>query len=198
MALRKTLNEADFEDGPVVVATGMTADSYFALPQVSQPQNLIEGRLCTSPSPFWKHQRVVGTLFVAVDAFAEQHGGAAILSPMDCKLPGGDVLQPDVGYIAAGREEIIQDHVMGAPDLVIEVLSQGTRRFDRTKKLEAYGRNGVREAWLVDPEAESVTLFFGDGTRWVEETSVLFGEAVPSRIVDIGDAKLGALRQPGD
>ena len=66
MALRKTLNEADFEDGPVVVATGMTADSYFALPQVSQPQNLIEGRLYMSPSPFWKHQRVVGTLFVPV------------------------------------------------------------------------------------------------------------------------------------
>jgi hypothetical protein len=63
------------------------------------------------------------------------------------------------------------------------------------KALDAYGRNGVHEAWLVDPEADSVTLFFGGGERWVEETSVLFGEAVPSRVVTGGDAGVGALRQ---
>ena len=46
---------------------------------------------------------------------------------------------------------------------VIEVLSRGTRRFDRTKKLEIYARNGVREAWFVDPGFETVIAFTGEG-----------------------------------
>lgn len=195
MALRRSLDEPELDEAPALVATGMTADEYFAGPETLQPHNLIEGLLYVSPFPFWKHQRIVLCLTIATEAFAVEHGGATILSPMDCRLADNTVVQPDIGYIAPGREHIIQDHVMGAPDLVIEVLSRGTRRFDRTKKLDAYGRNGVREAWIVDPETESVTLFFGDGERWLEETSVLFGDAVPSRVIDIGDAGLGALRQ---
>src|SRR6185437_5789975 len=131
----------------------LTAAEYFALPESSQPQNLIEGRLYVSPSPFWKHQATVGELFESLREFAREHGGEVILSPMDCELPDGSVLQPDVGYVSPGRLNIIGDHVQGAPDLVIEVLSRGTRRFDRTKKLRIYGKNGVAEAWLVDPEA---------------------------------------------
>jgi Uma2 family endonuclease len=94
---------------------------------------------------------------------------------MDCVPPDGSVVQPDVGYISVERSHIFQDHVMGAPDVVVEVLSRGTRRFDRIKKLDVYRRNGVREAWLVDPDAQTVTVFFGESQQWVREQSVLFG-----------------------
>lgn len=174
------------EAPPRVVRTGMTADEYFAMPETLTPHNLIEGTLYVSPSPFMKHQQAVGALYIAVAGFAETTGGEAILSPMDCKLADGTVTQPDVSYVGPERLHIIEDHVMGAPDLVIEVLSKGTRRFDRTTKLDAYGRNGVREAWLVDPEAETVTVYTGDGSKWVREESVLFGAEIPSGIVQVG------------
>ena len=65
---------------------------------------------------------------------------------------------------------------------VIEVLSRGTRRFDRTKKLEIYPRNGGREAWFVDPESETVIVFTGEGKRWAREQSVPFGDPIPSSL----------------
>lgn len=105
---------------------------------------------------------------------------------MDCRLADGSVVQPDVGFIAPENLGIIHDHIVGPPDLVIEVLSRGTRRFDRTKKLPVYARNGVREAWLVDPDSETVIVFAGDGEQWVREQSVLFGETIPSFVVPPG------------
>jgi len=178
------------EAAPRIVRLGMTADEYFAGPETLIPHNLIDGMLYVSPSPFMKHQRAVGALYQAVAGFAEETGGEAILSPMDCKLSDGTVTQPDVAYVRPDRLHIIEDHVMGAPDLVIEVLSKGTRRFDRTTKLDAYGRNGVGEAWLVDPEGETVIVYTGDGSEWVREQSVLFGEDIPSGVVQLGAAGL--------
>jgi Uma2 family endonuclease len=191
MAARQSLIDVEPEEQePVIVKTGVTADEYFAMPETMMPFNLIEGVLYSLPSPFMRHQQIVGTLFITFAGYASNHGGEVILSPMDCKFSDGTVMQPDVAYIAPDGTATYEDHVMGAPDLVIEVLSRGTRRFDRDRKLTAYGKYGVREAWLVDPRAETVTVFEGDGSRWVRETSVAFGEAIPSRIVDIGDAGL--------
>src|SRR6185312_6560194 len=74
--------------------------------------------------------------------------------------------------------------------LVVEVLCAGTVAFDTEAKLAVYARNGVREAWLVDPDAETVTIFSGTGSEWTRERSVLFGEAMPSDVVDIGAGNL--------
>ena len=186
MAQPKHAEPMEAERPPTVARVGMTADEYLALPETSQPQNLIDGRLYVSPAPRPRHQLIVGDLYVAIRTFQLGNGGYSILSPTDCVLNDGTVVQPDVAYIRAGREAIVGNRVNGAPDLAIEVLSPGTRRFDRQKKLRAYGLNGVREAWLVDPEAETVTVFTGSGGEWTHEQSVLFGETIPSSVVDIG------------
>ena len=180
----------DVDAVPVVTRVGMTADEYFALPETMQPQNLIEGRLYVSPSPIDRHQDIVGELYIELSGYRREHGGYVILSPFGCWLADGTVIQPDTGYVIAARRQLVDRYMHGAPDLVVEVLSPGTRRFDRQKKLQTYGVNGVREAWLVDPDAETVTVFTGNGSEWTRERSVLFGEAIPSDIVDIGAGNL--------
>ena len=190
MAAQPQLAPVDHEDEPVLVREGVTVEEYLAMPETTQPYNLIEGRLYVSPTPIMKHQNIVGTLYLALREFAQSSGGLAFISPMDCHLPTGSVLQPDVGYIAPERLDIVDRWVMGAPDLVVEVLSPGTRRFDRNRKLRAYETAGVREAWLVDPSSCTVIVFTGDGKRWISEHSVLFGEPIPSAIVDTGTAGL--------
>ena len=80
----------------------------------------------------------------------------------------------------SGPHDLIDGRLYMSP--VIEVLSRGTRRFDRTKKLEIYARNGVREAWFVDPESETVIVFTGEGKRWTREQSVPFGDPIPSSL----------------
>ena len=190
MALRKPVPKRQSDGEPVLIGENVTADEYFAMPETVIPHNLIDGRLYMSPSPFWNHQELVGSLYVAFREYARSTGGVPVLSPMDCRLSDRTVVQPDVAYIVAERAGIIQNHVMGAPDVVVEVLSPGTRRFDRQKKLDAYGRNGVREAWLVDPDAETVTVFSGDGSHWTDERSARFGEPIPSAVMAVGDAGL--------
>lgn len=55
--------------------------------------------------------------------------------------------------------EVIQDRVRGAPDLVIEVISPSSQEMDRTLKFKLYERYGVREYWIVDPDAQTIEIF---------------------------------------
>lgn len=190
MAAQPQPAKVDDEAEPVLVREGVTVEDYLAMPETTQPYNLIDGRLYMSPAPLMRHQSIVGTLYVALRESARASGGLAFISPMDCHLPTGSVLQPDVGYIAAERLNIVDRWVMGAPDLIVEVLSPGTRRFDRNRKLRAYETAGVCEAWLVDPSSSTVIVFAGKDNRWESERSVLFGEPIPSAIVDAGTAGL--------
>ncbi len=50
----------------------------------------------------------------------------------------------------------MQDRILGAPDLLIEVLSPGTMRRDTGVKMSLYAQLGVPEYWLVDPTARLV------------------------------------------
>jgi Uma2 family endonuclease len=73
-------------------------------------------------------------------------------------------------FVAAARTGIIRGQIWGAPDLVIEVVSRSSARYDRGDKLSWYGRYGLRESWIVDPLAQVVDVVTfgrpdGVGTR---------------------------------
>jgi Uma2 family endonuclease len=67
------------------------------------------------------------------------------------------VLQPDVIFVSDARAGIVAPkNLQGAPDLCVEVLSPGTERIDRVRKLELYARFGVPHYWIVDLEARTI------------------------------------------
>jgi Uma2 family endonuclease len=68
------------------------------------------------------------------------------------------VVQPDV-LIVSDLKKLDARGVRGAPDWVAEVLSPSTARHDRTLKLSAYERAGVREVWLIDPVDRTLTIY---------------------------------------
>jgi len=121
---------------------------------------LIDGELYMAPAPSWEHQRTSGKLYSALDRFVYANGlGEVVMAPLDVYLSDEDVFQPDIVFISNERLDIIRsDGLHGAPDLVIEVLSPGTERRDRTLKSERYAMFGVREYWQADPVDKTIAV----------------------------------------
>lgn len=135
-----------------------TVEDYLNLPEGTLAE-LIGGDIFVSPSPKLRHQRIVSNLHFAFRQFVDPRKlGLVVDSPMDVHLPSGDVVQPDLVYVAAARASILQDWIRGTPDLIVEVLSPESVARDRIVKRDLYERNAVAEYWIVDPEEGSVEV----------------------------------------
>lgn len=122
---------------------------------------LLDGDLVMVAAPNLKHQTVQLELATQLGQFIKDHAlGKLFIAPCDVVLSNTDVVQPDLLFVSREREHLLSsgENVQGAPDLVIEILSPATADRDRGYKRELYGRCGVREYWLVDPIAETVTV----------------------------------------
>ena len=137
-----------------------------------------------SPAPAPKHQRIVAHLFRHLDDFASDRGvDEVFLAPLDVVLDQRQTVQPDIVFVAKGNERIVKDAIRGVPDLVMEVVSKGSRQLDRVKKKSLYERFGIKEYWIVDPEAETIEVFgLADGTyRLISKSE--FGRSAESELL---------------
>lgn len=121
---------------------------------------LYDGEVVVVPSPLPRHQIVAQNLSYPFNAYAAEHGGLALISPIDIVFSEYDVVQPDVVFFEASRRHLIRldAPIRHAPDLAIEVLSPTTAAIDRGKKMRMLARYGVREYWIVDPVAETIEI----------------------------------------
>jgi Uma2 family endonuclease len=153
------------DDGIVVGEAQMlekkTVESYLSEPESMRPSELVYGFVREPPAPNVRHQTVVTHL----TALLHQHVrtwklGVLCVSPVDVVLDRERALivQPDIVFVSTARAAIVRDRIWGAPDLVVEVLSPGTARRDRTVKLGWYREYGVRECWLVDAGARQIDV----------------------------------------
>src|SRR5206468_1151810 len=92
-------------------------------------------------------------------------------------------VQPDVAYIAKERLDIIQRVIMGPVDLVAEVISLGGRNRDRIEKRDLYEQHGIKEYWIIDPEAQTVEVLFWQGGQYQLVMRRGKGEQVGSRLL---------------
>ena len=133
---------------------------YMSLPESEDKRyELIDGELYMVPSPIVSHQRTSMRLSRILHDLVESQGlGEVFTAPLDVVLSDEDVLQPDIMFVSEGRSGIVGNNIRGAPDLVVEILSPGTAKRDKTIKRASYGRFGVREYWIVDPESRSLEV----------------------------------------
>jgi Uma2 family endonuclease len=130
-------------------------------PEDGRRYELYDGEVFVVPAPLPKHQIVAMEIGERLRAYAREHGGFAVVSPIDIVFSDFDVLQPDVVYFSPARAHLIDITrvIRDAPDLCVEVLSPSTAATDRGKKMQMFARYGVREYWIVDPSAESIELY---------------------------------------
>jgi len=115
-------------------------------------QELIYGKLRVEESPHFRHQNLLLELAVLMRVFVGQHRlGIVCIAPQDMILDPARalILQPDLLFISKHRLEIISDHIWGAPDLVVEVMSPHPRIGRLDERIRHFAQYGVRECWLV-------------------------------------------------
>jgi Uma2 family endonuclease len=138
-----------------------TYEDYLLFPDDGKRHELIDGDHHVTPSPRTKHQKVSGNLFLRLkEHVRRKKSGEVFAAPFDVVLSESDVVEPDLLFVSAARTSIItEDNIQGAPDLVVEILSESTRRTDEIVKRKLYERFGVTEYWIIDPELETVKVY---------------------------------------
>jgi Uma2 family endonuclease len=139
-----------------------TFSDYADLPE-GAPYQLIKGNLIMTPAPTPYHQKVSWRLMKVIDDFLEsqsEHIGQAFAAPLDVYFEETEVFQPDLIFIRQEREHIIgEQKIEGAPDLVVEILSEATAYYDLRHKKAIYAKHGVPEYWIIDPMAKSFEVY---------------------------------------
>jgi len=148
-----------------------TYDDLLALPEHVVGE-IIDGELIVSPRPAPRH--AVAASALGGELWPPYHGGRGgpggwwILFEPELHV-GDDVLVPDLAGWRRERLPVVPDtaYFTLAPDWICEVLSPGTARLDRQRKLAVYAREGVTHAWLLDPLERTLEVLRLDGQQWV-------------------------------
>ena len=140
--------------------TKLTYEDYALLPDDGKIHEIIDGDHYMTPAPATYHQTLSRRIqFQLYRQIEEKDLGFVFDAPTDVQLSDIDIVQPDLLVIHASRKSIISPKkIIGAPDLVIEILSESTSKKDRLLKLDLYQKAGVPEYWLVDPEGRQVAV----------------------------------------
>ena len=164
----------------------LTYEDYLKGPEIKQRYDIIDGEMIMAPSPNLQHQQILGQLFLQVYRFVSEHAlGHVMFAPLDVIVQREPlrVRQPDLLFVSNERANILERVVEGAPDLVVEVLSPGNTRGEMESKLADYARLGVREYWIVSPEAMTVEVLKLDKGSWQRDSLSGVGDHVSSDVL---------------
>ena len=139
-----------------------TLDDYYAVPD-NRRVELIDGMIYDMAAPSMIHQYIIGKLVASFDGWISSKNGDCRVfpSPLDVQIDCDDrsMLEPDL-VILCDPSKRTRKCIVGAPDLVVEVLSPSSARMDTKIKLVKYAAAGVREYWLIDPDRERVCVYW--------------------------------------
>lgn len=138
-----------------------TYQDLLTAPDDGNRYEIFEGELIVTPSPTVKHQNALANLFFIIgNHIRESKLGKFLSAPMDVYFDEETVVEPDLLFISKDRLHILEERrIKGAPDLIIEILSQGTSERDHGFKFRRYEKEGVQEYWLVDPTEENLEIY---------------------------------------
>jgi Uma2 family endonuclease len=139
----------------------LTYDDLVSLPEDGKRYEILDGDLSVTASPTTRHQRVSRNLQQILNVHVTEHGlGEVFYAPVDVILDRHTVVVPDLVFVSTARAAIVELRgIMGAPDLLVEILSPSTADRDRGAKAKLYARYGVDHYWVVDPDARTLAAY---------------------------------------
>jgi len=178
----------------------MTADEFFADPDVPELAELVDGEVVTLTTPPPIHGWISGNVYDALSAHVRPRGlGRVFGDNVPYTLGSHKVRVPDVSFIRTERGPGPPPRRGGwplAPDLAVEVLSPSDTHAVVRRKLADYFGAGTPLVWLVDPDEWGVEVHTPDAAaRWIDESGTLDGGAVlPGFSVPVADIFRGVAR----
>jgi Uma2 family endonuclease len=148
------------KDMSVMAASLLTSEEYIATGDTRlRWTELVNGEVIVN-TPSIRHQETVTRIHEAIRAWIRSENGHG-RSPgqLDVRLSDSTVVAPDVLWASEGRIPEDGTHLVGAPELVVEVRSPSTWTHDTTTKFRQYESAGVVEIWLVDTAANTVLVY---------------------------------------
>ena len=177
------------DEAPYRAERRYTVDDYLEIPEDTRAE-LIDGVLYDMASPGISHQDICTRLTVIFGSYINRKKGKCkvFAGPVDVQLDCDDdtMVVPDL-TVVCDESKIKKGRIMGAPDLVAEIVSPSSRRRDYVIKTEKYCSAGVREYWIIDPDNERVLVYCFEK----DDVPVMYvkGEIVPAGISE-GDLKI--------
>ncbi len=132
-------------------------------------RELFEGFIkLMSPAPTTEHQQYLGEIHLTFGNYLREKKCKVFFSPFDVRLPKSKgetadkqiytVVQPDI-CIICDLSKIEKRGCLGAPDLIVEIVSESNSRRDVEEKFQLYEKHGVREYWIVFPYEKTINVF---------------------------------------
>ena len=161
---------------------------------------LIKGKIFKmSPAPRRIHQEISRDLLTEMNFFLKGKQCNVFSAPFDVRLPKPNaedeiytVVQPDICVIC-DPSKLDDAGCVGAPDLIVEILSESTAKKDKTNKFELYQECGVKEYWIVSPTDQYIELFVLEDGKYVREGVYTKDDEVRSGVLKNFDLNLNAL-----
>ena len=169
--------------------------SYSLADALSWPEErrmeLIDGQPVMMAPPTREHQRISGALFAQIHNFLQGKPCQVYAAPFavrpfetedDAAEDVNTMVEPDISVIC-DRKKLDDIGCKGAPDLVIEILSDSTRRHDRIVKYNLYQRAGIREYWIVDPDRHTVQVYVLEEEKYNAAEAYTSSASVPVSVL---------------
>ncbi len=161
--------------------------------QFEERLELIKGKIFKmAPAPGSFHQNVTGDIFYYIRGYLQNKTCKVFVAPFDVRLPRKPkenqdqeiitVLQPDV-CVVCNPNKIDKRGCIGAPDLVVEVLSPGNNSKELKNKFDAYEEGGVREYWVVSPQNQTIQVFELVNGRYNTNKPLVAGDTLTTPIL---------------
>ena len=162
--------------------------SDYLLWKFEEQVELIKGKIFKmSPAPARKHQNISWNLTLILGNFFQNYPWKAFHAPFDVRLPSKSenkiytVVQPDICVIC-DLSKLDDKGCLGAPDLVIEILSPGNSDREMKDKFDLYEESGVKEYWIVQPEAKCVNIYVLANGRFITHSPFIASDTIKSQV----------------
>jgi Uma2 family endonuclease len=139
-----------------------------------------DGNIEVLPMPSDKHQSIVFFLSLLFGAFAQKIGGKVLFAPLRLRLWPEKIREPDLVFLAAAGDPRRQNAYWTGADLVVEVVSPDNPARDLVTKRSEYAQAAIPEYWIVDPQAETITVLRLQEATYVEHGVFGRGETATS------------------